>query len=104
MAPSQMSSSSNTYCAASSFASAPTRTPITKTATRSTSFPSSSRVCTTTTIAVPKDCAAARGTQWFASRFSGVDQSLRFDYKVGGKEFVLFGSEEMVGNRDWDGE
>jgi hypothetical protein len=33
-----------------------------------------------------------------------VDQSLRFDYKVGGKDFVLFGSEEMVGDRDWDRE
>jgi hypothetical protein len=60
--------------------------------------------CTITTIAVPKDCAAARGTQWFASRSPDVDQSLRFDYKVGGKDFVLFGSEEMVGDRDWDRE
>jgi hypothetical protein len=59
---------------------------------------------TITTIAVPKDCAAARGTQWFASRFPDVDQSLRCDYKVGCKEFVLFGSEQMVGDRDWDRE
>jgi hypothetical protein len=61
--------------------------------------------CTITTLAVPKTCATAiKGTNWFASRFPDIEQSLRFEYTVDGEEYVLFGSEEMVGDRAYDWE
>jgi hypothetical protein len=61
--------------------------------------------CTITTLAVPKQLAAAiEGTNWFAERFPDVDQSLRFEYTVDGEGYVLFGSEEMVGDRAYDWE